>query len=47
MKAVVYEENDCIVAFLDEYEIGEVDEIRVSDDNVELEKIKVKTLEGM
>lgn len=41
----VYEENKCIVAFLDEYEIGEVDEIRVSDDNVQLETIKVKTLE--
>ena len=41
----VYEANKCIVAFLDEYEIGEVDEIRVSDDNVELETIKVKTLE--
>ena len=41
----VYEENKCIKAFLDEYEIGEVDEIRVSDDNVQLETIKVKTLE--
>jgi hypothetical protein len=41
----VYEANKCIVAFLDEYEIGEIDEIRVSDDNVELETIKVKTLE--
>jgi len=40
-----YEENNCIVAFLEEYEIGEVDEIRVSDDNVQLETIKVKTLE--
>ncbi len=40
-----YEENKCIRAFLDEYEIGEVDEIKVSDDNVQLETIKVKTLE--
>ena len=40
-----YEENKCIRAFLDEYEIGEVDEIRVSDNNVQLETIKVKTLE--
>ena len=40
-----YEPNKCIIAFLDEYEIGEVDEIRVSDDNVQLETIKVRTLE--
>ena len=41
----IYEENKCIRAFLDEYEIGEVDEIRVSGDNVQTETIKVKTLE--
>ena len=41
----IYEPNKCIIAFLDEYEIGEVDEIRVSDDNVDLEIIKVRTLE--
>jgi len=41
----IYEENKCIIAFLDEYEIGEVDEIRVSGYNVQLETIKVKTLE--
>ena len=40
-----YEPNECIVAFLDEYEIGEVDEIRVSDDNSGLETVKVKVLE--
>jgi len=41
----IYEENKCIRAFLDEYEIGEVDEIIVSGDNVQTETIKVKTLE--
>lgn len=41
----VYESNTCIVAFLGDYEIGEVDEIRVSDSNVDLEIIKVKVLE--
>ena len=40
-----YEPNECIVAFLDEYEIGEVDEIRVSDNNSGLETVKVKVLE--
>ena len=40
MMVGTYEPNKCIIAFLDEYEIGEVDEIRVSDDNGRLETNK-------
>jgi len=40
-----YEETKCIKDFFDEFEIGEVDEVRVFSDTIPLETIKIKTLE--
>ena len=40
-----FEETKCLKEFLDDFEIGEVDEVRVFSDTKPLETIKIKTLE--
>jgi len=41
----IFEETKCLTDFLEEFEIGEIDEIRVSSDDVQLDVIKVKVLD--
>jgi hypothetical protein len=40
----VYEETKCLKAFLNEFEIGEADEVRIFSDTKPLETIKINTL---
>ena len=41
----IFEETKCLTDFLEEFEIGEIDEIRVSSSDVQLDVIKVKVLD--